>query len=331
MEFPARTDPSDVVPSDADPDLSFLAPPGDLADWRLVLAYEAAAEAGVFDALPGPADAIAERCQLDVAALRAVLGQLTAWRVLAEDTNGCYHLGERAPVPPGGAVLLRHAATIRRWVLLLGPRLRDRTALLDGMPARPAPPSRTEPNLLAINARRLTGPMVDVCLRHFPAARRVLDLGGGHGEHALEFARRGLRVTMQDLPDMIRIAKERGRLASAGVELFAGDLRTALPAGPFDLVLCAAVTNMFGASVNRDLYRRLRPVLAPGGGLVVVSYMCGRDEVTASFGLQMLVWTDGGDAHPVSDYRRWLTEAGFESIEVHELERPPQTMVISRR
>jgi hypothetical protein len=30
-------------------------------------------------------------------------------------------------------------------------------------------------------------------------------------------------------------------------------------------VLCAAVTNMFDAQVNRDLYRRLRPLIATCG------------------------------------------------------------------
>ncbi|TDD18425.1 class I SAM-dependent methyltransferase [Nonomuraea diastatica] len=268
---------------------------------------------------------LAGRCELDPAALRAVLGKLTVWEVLAEDADGTYRPGPRFPVPPGDAVLLRHAATIRRWALLLGPRLRDRTALPEGLPARPAPPSRAEPDLLAINARRLTAPMVDVCLRHFPEARRVLDLGGGHGEHAREFARRGLRATMQDLPELIGIAEERGRLKAAGVELFAGDLRTTLPPGPFDLVLCAAVTNMFDAVVNRDLYRRLRMLIAPGGGLALVTYMRGRDEVTASFGLQMLVWTDGGRPYLHASVSRGLEQGSTPVMPRAPICRGPET------
>lgn len=104
--------------------------------------------------------------------------------------------------------------------------------------------------------------MLDVCLEHFPHAQQVLDLGGGHGEHSLELARRGLRATMQDRPEVIEAA--------------------------------------------------------------------GRDEVTASFGLQMLVWTDGGDAHSVADYHRWLTEAGYGSMQTHDLDHPPQTIVLAR-
>ena len=52
-------------------DLSFLASDGELVDWRLVLAYEAAAETGVLEALPGSLGDLAERCGLDEGALRA--------------------------------------------------------------------------------------------------------------------------------------------------------------------------------------------------------------------------------------------------------------------
>jgi SAM-dependent methyltransferase len=309
------------------PDLSFLASPETLTDWRLALAYEAAADHGVLDALPGGLTALAARCGLEEGALRAVLGLLQAWGVVATDPEGRYTTGPRAPEPPNDAILLRHASPIRRWSALVGPRLRDRTALPEGMAAHPPPPRPVEPNLLAINARRLTGPMLDVCLQRFPHAKRVLDLGGGHGEHSLEL----LRPTLMDRPLVLEAADRDGRLSGAGVELFAGDFFADLPPGPFDLVLCAAVTNMFDRVSNQDLYRRLRPIIAPGGGLAIVSYMRGRDEVTASFGLQMLVWTDGGDAHTIEDYSSWLGEAGYGPVEVHDLPHPPQTVVLAER
>lgn len=310
-------------------DLSFLAPAGVLADWRMVLAYEAAAQAGVLDAIPGTLPDLAARCAIDEAGLRAVLGQLVAWEIVAEDGNR-YVQGPRAPVPPGDAMLLVHAAAIHQWAALLGPRLRDRTAGSAEFPARPTTP-RTGPDLLSLNARRLSGPLIDACLAHFPHARRVLDLGGGHGVHSLELARRGVLPTMQDRPQVVAIAEERSGLSSHGVTLFAGDFFETLPPGPFDLVLCGAVTNMFDESANRDLYRRLRPIIAPGGGVAIASYMRGRDEVAASFGLQMLAWTDGGDAHSAQDYRRWLADTGYGATTVHDLHDPPQTLVLAER
>jgi 2-polyprenyl-3-methyl-5-hydroxy-6-metoxy-1,4-benzoquinol methylase len=103
-------------------------------------------------------------------------------------------------------MLRSHAAAIRRWAVLLNTRLHDRTATGDGLPSRPA---LTENGLatLAVRARPLVRPVADICLREYPAAQRVLDVGGGHGEFALEFARRGLEVTVQDLPEVVKIAR----------------------------------------------------------------------------------------------------------------------------
>lgn len=310
---------------------SFLAPPEKLADWRLVLAYEAADRAGVFAALPGRPAELAERCGLDEGALHAVLGHLAAWGILTADEQECYAEGPNAPERSGGAMLLNHAAVIRRWAVLLGERLHDRTADSECAPARPTASPQVGLDLLALNIRRLIAPVLDVCLERFPGAVRVLDLGGGHGAYSLEMARRGLRPTMQDRPEVIEIARHRGHLTEAGVELFAGDLFETLPPGPFDLVLCSAVTNMFDEERNRDLYRRLRPLLAPGGGLAIVSYLRGRNRTAAAFALQMLAWTDGGDAHGEEDYRSWLADAGYGPVQVHDFADPPQSIVLAER
>lgn len=311
------------------PDLSFLAPSSQLADWRFVLAYEAASEAGALDAIPASLDQVATRCALDPDGLRPVLGVLAAWHVLEVDGAGVYAAGPKLPSTLDDAILRRHGSTIRRWSAMLAPRLRDR-------PAEPAPAEipvmagTTEPNLLAINARRLTREIVDACLDGTPRVRRALDLGGGHGEHALELTRRGVSTVLQDLPPVLAAADADGRLSTAGIDLFDGDLRTTLPEGPFDLVLCSTVTNMFDPAVNADLFRRLRAVLAPEGTLAIVSYLRGRDEVAAVFGLQMLAWTDGGDAHSLDDYRRWLDDAGLRITSVQEFVEPSQTMVLAR-
>ncbi|WP_376773682.1 class I SAM-dependent methyltransferase [Lipingzhangella halophila] len=121
--------------------------------------------------------------------------------------------------------------------------------------------------------------VVDVCLRGFPHAERILDLGGGHGEHAREFARRGRRPTVQDLTRVVDEARTRNDLQEEGVELFAGDLATTLAPGPFDLVFCSTVTNMAAADGrqpgrrcgDRQLHARPRPgvggLRAPDAGV----------------------------------------------------------------
>ncbi|MDP9420765.1 MAG: methyltransferase domain-containing protein, partial [Actinomycetota bacterium] len=159
--------------------------------------------------------------------------------------------------------------------------------------------------------------------------RRALDLGGGHGEYALELARRGLRTTMQDRPEVVDLARRRGRLAAAGVELFAGDFFESIPPGPFDVVLCAGVVYTYGPGANRQLFRRVRPVVAPAGALAVHTFLGGRHPLAAVFAVQMLAARPEGDTHREEHYREWLAEAGYRSVEVVELERPPEAVVLA--
>ncbi|QSB13971.1 methyltransferase domain-containing protein [Natronosporangium hydrolyticum] len=308
-------------------DYSAMALPEKLTDWRLALAYHAATDAGLIGALPGTAAELAERCGLSESAVQAVLAVLVAWQLVSVDEHGRYQEGPAHPAPADQAMLAQHGVWIRRWAVLLPKRLHDRAATSPENPPAPAPGVGLD--LLAAITRRVTTPVLDACLDRFPHARTVLDLGGGHGEYALALASRGLTTTMQDLPGVIEGARQRGRLAAAGVELFAGDCLETLPPGPFDLVLCSMVTNIFDAEASRDLCRRLRPIIAPGGGLAIVSYLRDRHRVGASFGLQMLVATPGGDAHGEHDYRRWLDEAGFGPAHCYDLDEPPQTVVLA--
>jgi SAM-dependent methyltransferase len=289
--------------------LTALAPPGELVDWRLALAYEAVAGAGVLDALPGTVAQLAEKCDVDRDALRAMLEVLVAWDLLVVDDEGRYTGGPAELSEQESAALAQHGVWIRRWAALAGPRLRDRTAESPLTPQRPAPAVSLA--LLEAASRPGVVPVVDACVATLPGTGRVLDLGGGHGAYALELRRRGCMVTMQDLPGVIEIASEDGRLPDAGVDLVAADMFDTLAPGPFDVVLCATVTNMFDAERNRDLLKRVRSVLAPGGALVIVSYLRDRNPVGAVFGVQMLVATPGGDAHGEADYREWLAEAGY--------------------
>ena len=180
-----------------------------------------------------------------------------------------------------------------------------------------------------MNARSLAPAVAEAILGRFAGARNVLDLGGGHGEYALEFARRGLDVTMQDRPEVVAVAERRGWLASEGVRLFAGDFFETLPEPAFDLVLCAGVTHTYDEERNRRLFALLRPTVAPGGALVVVTFVRHRHPIVAIFAVQMVLAAPGADTHRQEDYRRWLLEAGFTSFDVVDIGNRPQSMLVA--
>lgn len=176
-----------------------------------------------------------------------------------------------------------------------------------------------------------SGPLaVEACLQRFPDARRVLDLGGGHGEYARAFAQRGLGVTLQDLEPTIELLKG-GDLPNFGVELFAGDFFEALPAAEFDLGLCAGITHTYDGERNRLLYRRLTSILAPGGGLAIVTFLPERDPRALIFAVQMLAVSAGGNAHKESDYREWLKAEGYRKPEIQSLGNAPNHLLLAPR
>ena len=291
------------VPSD----LSFLTPPGEIADWRMIVLVDAVVSCGALAALPGTAADVAARLDLDGHGLRVALDALAAWGVVEAGPDNTYVPGPRAPSADQELTVRHHARALRSWASSLPARL-------TGEPVQ-FPTKPTDPELLldalAVNARTAAPDIVDACLARFPDARRVIDLGGAHGEYALEFARRGLEATLQDMPIMVDIVARRGRLAEAGVELFAGSFFDVVAPGPFDLAFCCGINHTFDGEHNRALFGRLRPVIVPGGGVAVVSFVRGRYPVGDIFAAQMLSIGNGGDTHGEDEYRAWLAASGF--------------------
>lgn len=304
-------------------DLSFLAPAGQVADWRMVVLFDALAGAGALTALPGTAADVAGRLGLDAHALRVALDALSAWGVVVREDDR-YGLDADAP---GSASVRHHARAVRSWSSSLDKRLR-------GEPAEAHPGGVLDPELfidaLGATARRTAPGIVDVVLARFPDARTVLDLGGGHGEYSLEFARRGLKVTLQDLPQMVEVVARRGTLGAAGVELFAGNFFETVPDGPFDIGFCAGITHTFDGEHNRTLYRRLRPILTEAGGIAIVTFLRHRHPLADVFAVQMLANANGGDSHGEDEYRAWLSETGFQADPaVIDLEGRPQSVLFA--
>lgn len=302
--------PSPVAPAGVS--LSYLAHPGEARDWRLVVIYAAAAETGLLGALPGTPSELAARARLDEGAVRTTLEALADFGIV-EVTEGRYVRTSAVATVGEDMTLRHHAWAIGRWATGLECRLR-------GVAAPSAPPMSPELlkvflSFLAADARRRSPAAVDACLARHPEARRVLDVGGGHGELALAFAERGLRATLQDFPATIEAARHDPRLAAAGVEMFAGDLFEALPKGPFDIVACSGLTPTFNEDQNREFFRRVLSLLAPGGALLIITVLRGSRPVVPCFSVHMLVMEQASGAHTEECYRQCLADAGYRKVE----------------
>ncbi|MBF9128028.1 class I SAM-dependent methyltransferase [Plantactinospora sp. S1510] len=164
----------------------------------------------------------------------------------------------------------------------------------------------------------------------------VLDLGAGTGllSILLGAAVPGIRPTLLDgAPAMLAVAG--GQLGRLGVphETLVADLTAPLPAGPYDAVVSALAIHHLDDAGKRDLYRRIRQVLVPGGVFVNAEQVAGAtpdldhryDEVWLAQ-VTALGATEAeiagarermrhGRPVPVPDQRRWLVEAGFVGVD----------------
>ena len=101
------------------------------------------------------------------------------------------------------------------------------------------------------------------------SVRRMLDVGGGSGAYSIAFAKANpkLRARIVDLAAVAPIAQ--GHIDEAGVadrvSIRTGDLRSDALGEGYDLVFVSAICHMLSPEENRDLLRRCRAALEPGG------------------------------------------------------------------
>lgn len=138
-------------------------------------------------------------------------------------------------------------------------------------------------------------------------ARRILELGTGTGETArrLLSAHPGASLVGIDSSEaMLAVAQ-----AAVSADLVVQRLEDPLPDGPFELVVSALAVHHLEADEKRDLFRRVRRVLASRGRFVLADLVVperAEDVVTPA--------TPGFDKpDTLPDILTWLEAAGFET------------------
>ncbi|MGH2876696.1 MAG: Sua5/YciO/YrdC/YwlC family protein [Solirubrobacteraceae bacterium] len=141
-------------------------------------------------------------------------------------------------------------------------------------------------------------------------ATRVLELGTGTGETARRLLERhpdAFLVGIDESASMLGAARQ--ALAAERVSLRVGAIEGELPEGPFDLVASVLCVHHLDAADKRDLFARVRAVLAPGGRFVLGDVVVPADPADAVIPL-----SEGFDhPSPLADQLRWLAETGFDA------------------
>src|SRR5438270_2041364 len=148
----------------------------------------------------------------------------------------------------------------------------------------------------------------------------VLDLGSGGGIDVLLSARRvgptGKAYGLDMTDEMLALANENKRKAGAdNVEFLKGEIEhIPLPDNSVDVIISNCVINLSAdkSQVLREAFRVLKP-----GGRFAVSDVVTRGEISPEIRKSVLLWV-GCVAGALEDveYRRKVTAAGFEQIEI---------------
>ena len=158
----------------------------------------------------------------------------------------------------------------------------------------------------------------------------MLDLGGGPGTNAIAVAKRGVTVTVFDLPDTIKIARKIARREGiSGIRFITGDFRVDGIGSGYDFILLSQIFHAFSAEENMALLRKCNTAMNPGGRVVVQEFPIDETKTTparsALFSVNMLVGTEKGRCYSPKEIKHWLAETGFKNITIKHL---PETVLI---
>lgn len=240
-----------------------------------------------------------------------VVGDFARWLLDSPDASGLHALLDQA--------LLSYLPVLERL-----------PELLKGAP-RPEFGSREEAMRTAAVSRLLERRAL-AALGRVPGARRarrVLDVGCGHGSALIAFLRRhrdahGLGVERDEA-----VAEEARRRLREGevsrrAEVRTGDFMTLeLPKGSFDLALLNQVLHYFSPAERAALLRRLRSRLAPGGIVAIQTALLTESPLARALGTAAsaptfdLVLRLHRNLHPLPDaasLAETLREAGFSEV-----------------
>jgi ubiquinone/menaquinone biosynthesis C-methylase UbiE len=288
---------------------------------------------GVFDRLKRPSSAkkIANALKTDIRATGILLDALTGIGLLKKFRTDSYALTamSRRYLVRGSSHyqgdIVKHASIMwQNWTAL-------DAAVRTGAPARRA--RDNESFIMGMHNLSLlrTGDLVKaIGLR---GVRSMLDLGSGPGTNAISMARKGVRGTIFDLPETIRIAKKIVRSEGVkGLSFLAGDFFVDDLGKGYDLILVSQIFHAYSEKENRFLLDKCRRALNPGGRVVIHEFPI--DETMTSppysalFSVNMLVATEEGRCYRKREMRTWLKDAGFGKIKVKNL---PETVLIEGR
>ncbi|WP_435127277.1 methyltransferase domain-containing protein [Halobaculum sp. D14] len=282
-------------------------------DTEALLLLWAARETGVLDALLSSAGTAAE-----VAAETDVTREAAETAVQALADLGFVERVRDGYEPTNRAIGLLAKRDVRSVGAL--PHALDELDLLVDLPETmetgvpPEPPDDWSVNRLGAHAATDDAAVrsaVTAAVHAAPEADRVLDVCGGSGVYAAEFADRGYDVTMLD--DAETVDRVEPMLRSRGVRLHPGH-----PAdldGPYGLAFAGGMLSRVDPAEARSVLSGVADALVDDGTVVLVDTVADGSDAAVAASVCGLAAGHGG-ASDSDEIRSWLRDAGFADVSV---------------
>lgn len=168
---------------------------------------------------------------------------------------------------------------------------------------------------------------------------RVLDLACGSGVYGYLLLQRDpdATVTGIDWENVLDVAKKVAR--DMGVD----DRVTHIPGDilninygneEFDIAIASNILQAFDPETNRMILGKIYKALKPGGILVINDLVPDEERSKARtalyFAVYMLIVSRGGDSYTLSEFEKWLKDAGFRNTVEHRIPLPTTLITATR-
>jgi|SRR3990167_10908020 len=168
--------------------------------------------------------------------------------------------------------------------------------------------------------------------------KRLLDIGGSHGLHAIEICKKvpGLSAEVLDLKPVEQFAKKtiKNYKMIDRVKFRVGDLLKDDFGKNYDVILAFNMIHGFSPEMNYKLTEKVYRALNSDGIYVILDQIKdagGNSElsklVSSTMGL-MLFNVAGGRTYSFEEVSAWISKGGFKNIELKKLRSPGNALII---
>ena len=104
-------------------------------------------------------------------------------------------------------------------------------------------------------------------------------------------------------------------------ETIDGDFHTTdFGSAKYEFAIYSHIAHQETPEDNVVIFKKFRRAIKPGGTLVINDFIVSDERTGHPFAMlfasQMLLESKGGSTYRPADYRKWLTEAGFTSVDI---------------